>query len=70
MVMARIPFDRSAVMMSPRETVALLRRCGFAIEGVNSYFFLTAAARPVSATGAVSRPDPPGRPIFGGRQAR
>ena len=39
MVMARIPFDRNAVMMSPRQTAGLLRRGGFDIEGVSSYFF-------------------------------
>lgn len=39
MVMARIPFDRDAIMMSPLETASLLRRVGFSVARTDSLFF-------------------------------
>lgn len=39
MVMSRIPFDRDAIMISPRQAGGLLRGTGFEIEAVRSYFF-------------------------------
>lgn len=39
MVMARIPFDREAQMLSPRLTADLLRQTGFQILGTDSLFF-------------------------------
>ena len=39
MVMARIPFDRDAKMLSPRETSSLLSRAGFESTATGSLFF-------------------------------
>jgi SAM-dependent methyltransferase len=39
MVMARIPFDRDAQMLSPRETSSLLSRAGFESTATGSLFF-------------------------------
>lgn len=45
MVMARIPFDRDAVMLSIPETGALCRKAGLRVESVESLFFFP---RPLS----------------------
>lgn len=39
MVMARIPFDRDAVMLSPLHTADLLRKSGFEVARTDSLFF-------------------------------
>lgn len=45
MVMARIPFDRDAQMLSMPETAALLRRAGFEISHTDSLFFFPHALK-------------------------
>lgn len=47
MVMARIPFDRDAIMLSPRKTIQLLRQGGFEVEHVSSHFFFPRLLRPL-----------------------
>lgn len=49
MVMARIPFDRDAQMLSPRETANLMRRSGFTIAGIDSLFFFPRALKALRA---------------------
>lgn len=45
MVMARIPFDRDAHMLSPRRTASLLREAGFAVTRTESLFFFPRVLR-------------------------
>jgi len=38
--MSRIPFDRDAIMLSPSETAALVRKAGLApVSGAKSFFY-------------------------------
>jgi SAM-dependent methyltransferase len=48
-IMSRIPFDRDAITLTPRESVQRLRRAGFAIEDVAFLFFFPRALAPLRA---------------------
>lgn len=47
LVMSRIPFDRDAKTLSPRCAVDLVRRSGFTVVGVRSYFYFPSWLKPL-----------------------
>jgi len=47
LVMRRIPFDRDAQTLSPPEATRMVRRAGFDIVGVTSYFYFPSWLKPL-----------------------